>query len=155
MKKLIGILALALIAAPATAQDAPKATNVNMAGNWDFSFTSPQGTANWRIKFEQSADTLWGTATTDFGPLNVTDGWVAGNDVSFTLSLNYEGTPISLNFTGTVKTDTINGQIDVPGVGIQPFAFTGVKVTGYQSSRVFPSLPVRPERPRLIARDAR
>lgn len=146
MKGLTALLTLALIAAPLSAQEPAKTAPTNIAGNWDISFVSPQGAATWRIKFEQSADTLWGTATTDFGPINVADGWVAGADVSFTLNLNFQGQAIALNFTGTAKGDTINGQIDVPGVGIQPFAFTGVKVVGATVAA-----PAPLERPRPVA----
>jgi len=54
------------LAAPLAAQDTPaKVPTASIAGDWDVSFTSPQGAATWRIKFEQSADTLWGTATTE------------------------------------------------------------------------------------------
>lgn len=127
MKKLIAVIALAIIAAQGAAQDAPKPPTAKIAGNWDFSFTSPQGAANWRIKFEQSGDTLFGTANTDFGAVNVTDGWVTGNDLSFTLNLNIQGQAIPVNFSGTVKGDTAQGQIDVPGVGIQPFPFTAIR----------------------------
>lgn len=131
MRSLLACAALVLVVAPLAAQDSTKVPPAKVAGNWDISFTSPQGAATWRFTFEQSADTLWGTANTgDFGTLNVTDGWVAGNDLSFSLSLNFSGQQIALNFTGTAKGDTINGQIDVPGVGIPPFAFTGVKVVG-------------------------
>jgi hypothetical protein len=130
MKRVITILALALIAAPGAAQDTTKVPAAKVAGDWDFSFTSPQGAANWRIKFEQSGDTLWGTANTDFGAVNVTDGWVAGNDLSFSLNLNVQGTAILVNFAGTVKGDTAQGQIDVPGVGIDPFPFTAIRAVG-------------------------
>ena len=148
MKKLFAFIALAVLATPATAQDSTKKEPVKMAGNWDFSFTSPQGAANWRIKFEQSADTLWGTANTDFGAVNVTDGWVVGDDISFTLNLNIQGTAIAVNFAGTVKGDTATGQIDVPNVGIQPFPFTAVKAAGE-----FGSTPaMKADRPRILAR---
>lgn len=140
-------IAALLLAAPLAAQDAPKAPPAKVAGNWDVSFTSPQGAATWRVSLEQSADTIWGTANTgDFGTVNVTDGWVAGNDVAWTIGLNFQGTQIALNFTGTVKGDTISGQIDVPGVGIQPFAFTGVKVTGAQPGVASAAI----ERPRRV-----
>jgi D-glucosaminate-6-phosphate ammonia-lyase len=130
MKRLSLLAVLALVAAPLSAQDTTKTPTAKVAGNWDFNFTSPQGTANWRIKFEQSGDTLYGTANTDFGAVNVSDGWVTGNDISFTLNLNVQGTAISVNFAGTVKGDTASGQIDVPNVGIQPFPFTAVRAAG-------------------------
>lgn len=134
MKKLMGVIALAFLAAPLSAQDAPKVATAQVAGNWDFAFTSPQGAANWRIKFDQAGDTLRGSAATDFGQLDVTNGWITGNDMSFTLNLNFNGQMIQVNFAGTVKGDTVQGNIDVPGAGIQPFPFTAVKAAGFASS---------------------
>jgi hypothetical protein len=152
MKRLIGLVALAFLAAPVAAQDTTKVPTVNIAGNWDFSFTSPQGAATWRIKFEQAGDTLRGQASTDFGALDVTDGWITGNELSFTLNLNFNGQAISVNFAGTVKGDTAQGNIDVPGAGIQPFPFTAVKATG-SSASLTPLLTA--ERPRLVRLAAR
>ena len=149
MKKLMCFLALAILSAPVAAQDSTKVPNANMVGNWDFSFTSPQGAATWRVKFEQSADTLRGQASTDFGALDVSNGWVQGNEMSFTLNLNIQGQSLQVNFAGTVKGDTVQGNVDVPGVGIQPFPFTAVKVPAFASSPSFANaMPA--ERPRLV-----
>ncbi len=153
MKRLIGLLALAFVSAvPAAAQDAPKTPTVNIAGNWDFSFTSPQGAATWRIKFDQAGDTLRGQATTDFGAIDVTDGWVTGSDLSFTLNLNFNGQSIALNFAGTVKGDTASGNIDVP-VATMNFPFTAIKAAA-GSADVTRLLAVA-ERPRLVRLGAR
>ena len=148
MKKLIGLFALAILAAPAAAQDTTKTPTVNIAGNWDFSFTSPQGAATWRIKFDQKGDTLTGQATTDFGALDVTNGWITGSDLSFTLNLNFNGQAIAVNFAGTVKGDTASGNIDVPGAGIPAFPFTAIKATG--STSELNQLLAVAERPRLV-----
>ena len=150
MKKLLAVIALALFAAPGAAQDAPKAPTAKVAGNWDFSFTSPQGSATWRINFDQAGDTLRGQAATgDFGNLDVTDGWVSGEDISFTLNLNFSGQAIALNFAGKVKGDTVQGTIDVPAATIN-FPFTAVKAAGAQGTTglLAASFPV--ERPKLV-----
>ena len=149
MKKLLAVVALAVFTTAGAAQDTAKVATVDIAGNWDFSFTSPQGSYTWRIKFEQAGDTLRGAANTDFGALDVTNGWITGNELSFTLNLNFNGQAISVNFAGTVKGDTAQGNIDVPGAGIQPFPFTAVKATGASTSLT--SLLVA-DRPRLVAR---
>lgn len=131
MKTLATLLAAAsLIAAPLSAQSPAPVTNAKLAGDWDFAFTSPQGSANWRVKFDQAADTLRGTAATDFGQLEVSNGWVTGNDMSFTLYLNFNGQQIQVDFAGKVSGDTIQGNVNVPGVGIEPFPFTAVKASG-------------------------
>ena len=152
MKKLLGVIALAFLAAPLSAQDAPKVPTAKVAGNWDFSFTSPQGAANWRIKLDQAGDTLRGSAATDFGQLDVTNGWITGNDMSFTLNLNFNGQMIQVNFAGTVKGDTVQGNVDVPGAGIQPFPFTAVKAAGFASSSTHLTTIDRPRVARLSLR---
>lgn len=149
MKTLALVALTALVAAPLTAQDTTKVPTAKVAGNWDFSFTSPQGAANWRIKFDQSGDTLRGSAATDFGQLDVVNGWITGNDMSFTLNLNIQGQAITVNFAGVVKGDTVQGNVDVPGVGIQPFPFTAVKATGFEAAAgALTALPA--ERPRRV-----
>lgn len=152
MKPLTLLVALAFAGAPLSAQDAPKEPTASVAGSWDFSFTSPQGAATWRIKFDQAGDTLRGSAATDFGQLDVTDGWITGSDMSFTLHLNFNGQMIQVNFAGKVKGDTVQGNIDVPGAGIQPFPFTAVKATGLEFSS---SSPATFDRPRLVRQFAR
>ena len=152
MKKLLGAIALVLLAMPLSAQDSAKVPTAKVAGSWDFSFTSPQGAANWRVKFEQSGDTLRGQASTDFGAIDVSNGWITGNELSFTLNLNFNGQSISVNFAGTVKGDTASGNIDVPGAGIQPFPFTAVKAAGTsEMTRLFAIA----ERSRLVRLGAR
>jgi hypothetical protein len=138
MKKFTLFAALSLMAAPLAAQDTTKVPTAKVAGNWDFSFTSPQGAANWRVKFDQAGDTLRGSAATDFGQLDVSDGWITGNDMSFTLHLNFNGQAIQVNFAGKVKGDTVTGNVDVPGAGIQPFPFTAVKASGADVSTATP-----------------
>lgn len=152
MKTFALLAALALVAAPLSAQDAPKEPTAKVAGSWDFSFTSPQGAATWRIKFDQSGDTLRGTAATDFGQLDVTEGWITGNDMSFTLNLNFNGQMIQVNFAGRVKGDTVQGNVDVPGAGIQPFPFTAIKASGFEFSS---SSPATFDRSRLVRQFAR
>lgn len=152
MKTLTFLALTALVAAPLAAQDTTKVPTAKVAGNWDFSFTSPQGAANWRIKFEQFGDTLRGKAATDFGELDVVDGWIAGNELSFTLNLNFNGQAIQVNFAGTVKGDSAQGNVDVPGVGIQPFPFTAVKAAGFAAATISPALTMPMERPRLVRR---
>src|SRR5687767_4163267 len=133
MKKLMGVIALAFLGAPLSAQDAPKVATAKVAGSWDFSFTSPQGAATWRIKFDQAGDTLRGTAATDFGQLDVNEGWITGDDMSFSLSLNFNGTMITVNFAGKVKGDTVQGNVGVPEANMT-FPFTAVKANGSDSS---------------------
>lgn len=154
MKTLTLLAALSLVAVPLSAQDTTKVPTAKVAGDWDFSFTSPQGAANWRVKFDQAGDTLRGSAATDFGQLEVSDGWITGNDLWFTLYLNYSGQMIQVNFAGVVKGDTVQGNVDVPGAGIQPFPFTAVKASGSDVNAASP-VATPYDRPRLVRQPSR
>jgi hypothetical protein len=83
----------------------------------------------------------------------VENGWITGSDLSFTLNLNFNGQAISVNFAGSVKGDTAQGNIDVPGAGIAPFPFTAVKATSTMSEQR--RLLAVAERPRLVRLGAR
>lgn len=147
MKKFAILAALVTIAAPLSAQDTAKVATAKVAGGWDFSFTSPQGAATWRITFTQAGDTLRGTAATDFGQLDVSDGWITGNDLSFTLHLNFNGQAIQVDFAGKVKGDSVSGQVNVPAASMN-FPFTAVKASGSEFLTVRPAMQF--DRPRLF-----
>jgi len=109
------VLALAAAVAPAAAQDTPPA---KVAGPWNFSFETPQGATTWKITFEQVADTLKGTAVSEFGELPLS-GLVSGSDITFGVTLNFEGQSFDLMFSGKVSDKTAEGTIDVPAAGMQ------------------------------------
>ena len=107
--------ALLVIAAPASSQDVPPA---DMAGTWAFSFETPEASETWRMTFEQVADTLKGSADTEYGTVPLS-GMVEGDQISFELTITYDGQPYDLVFEGTASDETAEGMIDVPGADIQ------------------------------------
>ncbi|HEX9562635.1 MAG TPA: hypothetical protein VF981_01640 [Gemmatimonadaceae bacterium] len=120
-------IALSLPLVSLQAQDATPPT-AKMAGNWDFSFTGPQGAMTWRVNFTQAGDTLTGQAQSDFGTLPVSEGWVTGNELSFGLTLSFEGQSIVVYFSGLVKGDSAEGSIEVPNAGIPVIPFIAARV---------------------------
>lgn len=129
MRRFATPFALLLAAAAASVSAQETTATVKMAGNWAINFTSPQGTANWTVKFEQFSDTLRGQAQTDFGALPVYDGWISGNDLSFWLTITLEGQKYDLGFSGKVNGDAAEGTIAVPAAaGMSPIPFTAKRV---------------------------
>jgi hypothetical protein len=126
---LTAVILTGALAASLPAQSSPSSAPAKVAGTWNVSFSSPQGNANWSVKLEQVVDTLRGMASTDFGELRVLDGWVEGDNLGFSLNLTYNGTPITLTFSGVVKSDTVTGKIEVPGVNVDPMPFTAVRAS--------------------------
>ena len=124
---LLGAIALAAVTTAGIAQDAP-VTTAKVAGNWDFSFDSPQGAMTWRVNFQQAGDTLNGQAQTDFGTLPMREGWISGNELTFGLTLSFEGQSFVVYFTGLVKGDSAEGSIEVPNSGLPITPFTAKRV---------------------------
>ena len=130
------MLLLAATVAPAVAQDAPPA---KVAGPWNFSFETPQGATTWKITFEQVADTLKGTAQSEFGELPLS-GLVSGNDISFGVTLTFEGQSFDLMFSGKVSDKTAEGIIDVPAAGMQ-ISWTAKRVEEGAAEEKRPRVP--------------
>ena len=107
--------ALLVIATPAASQNVPSA---NMAGTWAFSFETPEASERWRMTFEQVADTLKGSAETEYGTVPLS-GVVEGDQIFFGLTVTYQGEPYDLVFEGKASEETAEGTIDVTGADIQ------------------------------------
>lgn len=123
---LLGAIAIAIGASAGAAQEPTPTAKV--AGNWDFSFDSPQGAMTWRVNFQQSGDTLNGQAQTDFGTLPMREGWISGNELTFGLTLSFDGQSFVVYFTGLVKGDSAEGTIEVPNSGLPVTPFTARRV---------------------------
>jgi hypothetical protein len=102
------VVALALLAAfgaiARAADDAP----ANVAGTWQFSADSAQGTFNATLTIEQDGGTLKGTQKSDFGEIPIT-GTIKGNAIQFTVTVNSPNGSFTVVHDGTVSGDTMKG----------------------------------------------
>jgi hypothetical protein len=130
---IVSLVALVAPLVTASGQDEKPAT-AKMAGSWDFSFTSPQGNHNWRVKFDQKGDTLSGQAESELGALTLQDAWITGNELSFGVAISMNGQTFNLYFAGLVKGDTADGSLEVPNSGMQPIPFRAVRVAANEES---------------------
>lgn len=94
----IRTLALGLLfaAAPAFAAD--------IDGKWVGSVDSPNGPVMINYTFKAEGAVLTGATTGPDGtPLPIKDGKIAGNTLSFTLTLDFGAGPTTFNYTGEVS----------------------------------------------------
>ena len=82
---------------------------------------TPGGTSRFKIFFEVKDKSLSGTVRRAAGdvPLN---GTIAGNDVGFSYTVNYNGNELTLSVYATLKGDELSGTIDLGGGTEEPFA---------------------------------
>jgi len=109
-----GALAVAL---PATAQ---------VSGNWTGNMATPNGDVAIGYTFMEDGETLTGTSTGPDGtPIEISDGKIDGNNVSFSITVDFGGMPFTMLYSGVVMDDTIEFTIDMFGM---PFPLTATRV---------------------------
>ena len=85
-------------------------------GTWTGTLATPNGDFQQIFKFKADADKLTGTMTGPDGTdIAITDGKIDGNNVSFTVNLDFGGNSIQLNYKGVIADDSIALTIDAMG----------------------------------------
>jgi hypothetical protein len=108
------LLGLLLVAAPAFA--------ANVDGNWSGSIDTPNGPVQISYTFKADGAKLTGNTTGPDGTkIDIKDGKLDGDKISFTLDLDMGGGPTSFKYTGVVSADAISLSSDFQG---QAFQFT-------------------------------
>ena len=106
----LSLLAFALLAVPATAQD--------VSGNWTFTMDTPQGVMTMEVAFAQDGDEVTGEA--DFAMAEATeisDGLYEDGVLSFLMHLGFEGQWITVEMEADVDGDEMVGEAYVPEMG--------------------------------------
>src|SRR5215831_796942 len=110
---LVATLALLLAAAPARAAD--------VDGKWTGSLDTPMGAVQVGFNFKADGAMLTGTTTgPDGSEIAIKNGKIDGDKISFLVSIDFGGMALDLNYSGVVKSDTVELTLDVMGM---PFNF--------------------------------
>lgn len=111
---------LTLTAATATAQR----LLADFGGPWNVTVQGPQGPMNSLLTLKQSGDTISGDFESELGKAPVA-GMVQGDSIKFSFALDVGGQQLSILAAGALKDPkTLNGQLDVGGMGAFPFLAT-------------------------------
>lgn len=127
------VVLAALVAFPLTAQG-----QANMAGKWEFTYSTQRGPTSFTITFAQDGETLTGKAemagrggaTQAF---DISKGTVKGNEISFAIVRTFGENSFEQTFTGTVDGDAAKGTMSGGGGrrgggGGQPIEWTAKKM---------------------------
>ena len=108
------VLVLALVLAiPAVAAD--------IAGKWTASFDTQIGVQNYTYTFKVDDAKLTGTAESQFGKTEITEGTVKGDEISFVENLDFQGQPLRVSYKGKVSGDEIKFTRQVGDVATEEF----------------------------------
>jgi hypothetical protein len=117
IKRLYPIAFTFLLAAPllfAQSSDSNNSQPSNIGGAWQISWQGRGGSQEATMQIEQDGTKLRGTFQDSGGSSSVT-GSIAGKSVSF--SVQVQGRPMTLAFTGTIDGDKMSGTFQPQGGG--------------------------------------
>lgn len=92
-----------------------------VAGTWDLTVTTPQGENRASMTATQSGATLEGSMVTEMGTVQVTDGRVTGQRVTFSITVPISGQTTTIVFRGTVDGNRMSGTADLGALGSATF----------------------------------
>jgi imidazolonepropionase-like amidohydrolase len=92
-----------------------------VAGTWDLTVTTQGGENRATMTVTQSGNTLEGTMNTEMGTVQVTDGRVTGQSVTFSVTVPISGQTTLVVFRGTVEGNRMRGTADLGAMGSASF----------------------------------
>ena len=96
----------------------------DIGGKWVAQVPGRQGTRESTFNFKMEGDKLTGTVTGRAGETPISDGKVAGDDVSFSISREVQGRSFKSNYKGKVAGDEIKFTMTIEGSDRPPVEFT-------------------------------
>jgi hypothetical protein len=105
------LAAVLLIAAGPAAQDKPAAKPADVAGTWDLSVASPNGTGSRVLKMQQDGEKLTGEIESSVSSGRVA-GSVKGNTIAFTATVAMDTGTFEIHYTGKVDADRMSGDVE-------------------------------------------
>jgi len=97
---------------------------MSVDGTWNLVVKSPMGDQPSTLTLKADGATLTGTASAQGNTNDIANGKVDGDNVSWSNSITTPF-PMTLEFSGTVAGDTLNGSVKAGSFG--SFPFTGAR----------------------------
>jgi hypothetical protein len=86
-------------------------------GEWTGTMNTPNGDVPVSFTFKADGATLNGsTSGPDGGKIKIDPGKIDGDKISFTVSSDFGGMPLTMNYSGAVAKDQIKFTIDIFGM---------------------------------------
>jgi len=106
MKRLLSVFAISALAALAA----------DITGTWKASAEGPNGAMERTFNFKQDGAKLTGETTSSMvGKSTITDGKVEGDTVTFTITAEFGGNEMKINYTGTIAGNEIKLKSEAGG----------------------------------------
>ena len=115
MRRFAFTLALALLA-PLTAH-----AQASAVGTWDVSMNTPVGPRPFTVTLKADGDSLSGVVKNPAAGDYTVRGFAKESNVAFWYTIDYNGTPMTLTFSGSFTADAMKGNVDFGGMAQDVF----------------------------------
>jgi carbon-monoxide dehydrogenase large subunit len=113
MKRMaVGLAVLLLVGL--TAGSAVAQAPANVAGKWELSFETPQGTRTSNMTLEQDGEKIKGKMAGRQGEIEFT-GTIKGNELKWSITRQTPNGEFTTNYSATVDGDSMKGKMSTPG----------------------------------------
>ena len=92
-----------------------------IAGTWDVTVTTAQGTNQGTLTVTQTGDVLDGSMATELGTVTITDARVTGRTAMWSITLPISGQTTTIRFRGDVEGNRMRGTADLGEMGQATF----------------------------------
>jgi hypothetical protein len=92
-------------------------------GSWNLVVSTPMGERRATLSATTGGSTLKGSQMADGNSVEIFDGMVNGNDVSWKVSIT-EPMPMTLEFNGAINGDELSGSVTLGAFGTSSFSGT-------------------------------
>jgi hypothetical protein len=99
----------------------------DVAGKWTASFETQIGTQNYTFEFKVAGDKLTGTAKSMIGEVQITEGTLKGDEISFVENVSFQDMPLRIAYKGKISGDEIKMTRDVAGIAMEELVAKRVK----------------------------
>ena len=96
-----------------------------VGGTWRLNIDSPNGSQPATLTLQQNGTSFSGKLGSPMGELDVTDGKLSGNKMTFSTTMNMGGNQLTLEFSGDVAGNRVSGSVALGPMGNA--TFTGEK----------------------------
>jgi hypothetical protein len=113
MKSVFAALAVVslLVARPIAQTPTP-----DIVGDWEITTSSPVGESTNTMGISKTADGYAAAAKSERGQVPYDSIKVAGKDITLVLTIDYEGSPMIITYTGTIEDKRMSGGADFGGL---------------------------------------
>ena len=79
----------------------------DITGTWKASFDTQIGVQNYTYTFKVEGSKLTGHAKSEYADVDIQDGTIKGDDITFVESFDFQGMPVRIEYKGKISGDEI------------------------------------------------